>query len=51
MVHSDIVLSFVLTIAMEGLCDKHGEDARQDRVSWLFLDYFLGKLNTQIYMS
>ena len=39
-VHSDIVLSFVLTIAMEGLCEKHGEDARQNRVSWHFLDYF-----------
>ena len=37
MVHSDLMTSFVLTIAMEGLCDKYGEDARCDRNNWTAL--------------
>jgi len=46
-VHSDIVLSFVLTIAMEGLCEKHGEDARLDRNNWTVLKNkkFMGEVD------
>jgi len=47
LVHSDIVLSFVLTIAMEGLCDKNGEDARLDRNNWTVLKNkkFMGEVD------
>ena len=46
MVSSDLFTGFVLTIAMEGLCDKYGEDARVDRDNWTVLKNkkFMGDL-------
>ena len=46
MVTSDLFTGFVLTIAMEGLCDKYGEDARLDRDKWTVLKNkkFLGDI-------
>ena len=46
MAPSDLFTGFVLTIAMEGLCDKYGEDARLDRDKWTVLKNkkFLGDL-------
>jgi len=32
-----VFTTFVITVAMEGLCDKHGEQARLDRDSWTIL--------------
>ena len=37
MVSSELFTSFVITIAMEGLYDKYGEDARLDRDKWTVL--------------
>ena len=46
MAPSDLFTGFVLTIAMEGLCDKYGEDARLDRDKWTVLKNkkFMGNL-------
>lgn len=46
MAPSDLFTGFVLTIAMEGLCDKYGEDARLDRDKWTVLKNkkFMGDL-------
>ena len=46
MASSDLFTGFVLTIAMEGLCDKYGEDARLDRDKWTVLKNkkFIGDL-------
>ena len=47
MAPSDLFTGFVLTIAMEGLCDKYGEDARLDRDKWTVLKNkkFMGDLD------
>ncbi|XP_023335054.1 PIH1 domain-containing protein 1-like [Eurytemora carolleeae] len=37
LVPSLIFTTFVLTVAMEGLCDKHGETARLERDGWTIL--------------
>lgn len=37
MVDSLVFTSFVVTVAMEGLADKYGEEARLDRQSWTIL--------------
>merc|ERR1719184_169222 len=45
MVDSMVFTSFVVTVAMEGLADKYGEEARLDRQSWIVLKNkkFLGE--------
>ena len=47
MVDSELFTSFVITIAMEGLCDKYGEEARLDRDKWTVLKNkkFLGDVD------
>ena len=37
MVDSDLFTGFVVTIAMEGLCDKYGDQANLDRNNWTIL--------------
>ena len=37
MVGSDLFTGFVVTIAMEGLCDKYGDKANMDRNNWTIL--------------
>jgi len=45
MVDSMVFTSFVVTVAMEGLADKYGEEARLDRQNWTILKNkkFLGE--------
>ena len=37
MVNCDLFTGFVVTIAMEGLCDKYGDQANMDRNNWTIL--------------
>merc|ERR1712142_894082 len=45
MSNSMVFISFVVTVAMEGLADKYGNDARLDRQNWTILKNkkFLGE--------